>query len=57
MNDFDHGDVASSRAFGLGLPGMHARVTLLGGTLKILSGMHGTTVFGKVPLVQRTAPG
>ena len=53
MNDFDRGDASSPRAFGLGLPGMHARVTLLGGTLKILSGTHGTTVLGKVPLVQR----
>ena len=35
---------------GVGLPGMHARVKQLGGVLQIVSGAHGTTVSGKIPL-------
>jgi PAS domain S-box-containing protein len=53
MDEIERWDVSSPRAFGLGLPGMHARITQLGGVLKILSGTRGTTVSGKVPLVQR----
>jgi len=40
---------------GLGLPGMHARVHQLGGTLKIFSGQQGTRVFGRIPLARCAA--
>jgi len=47
--------MSNVRELGLGLPGMHARISQLGGVLRIMSGKHGTTVFGKMPLVQRRA--
>ncbi len=44
---------AKDDALGLGLPGMHARVRQLGGTLQIISGAEGTTVCGEVPAGSR----
>ncbi|MBV8836824.1 MAG: sensor histidine kinase [Alphaproteobacteria bacterium] len=43
------GGEVKADALGLGLPGMHARVKQLGGTLQIVSGPEGTTVCGEVP--------
>lgn len=44
---------AKVEALGLGLPGMHARVKQLGGTLRIVSGPAGTTVCGEIPVGSR----
>jgi two-component system, NarL family, sensor kinase len=49
-----HGN-ADTGAFGLGLPGMHARVKQLDGVLQIMSGTNGTTVSGKIPLGKAAA--
>jgi len=43
-------DDAKADALGLGLPGMHARVKQLGGTLQIVSSAGGTTVCGEIPV-------
>jgi signal transduction histidine kinase len=40
------------RPSGLGLPGMHARVHQLGGTMRILTGAQGTTVHARIPLAR-----
>jgi PAS domain S-box-containing protein len=53
MTGFKEGRMSNVRELGLGLPGMHARISQLGGVLRIASGTQGTTVFGKVPLVRR----
>jgi signal transduction histidine kinase len=47
-------DSTDTGTYGLGLPGMHARVTQLGGVLQIMSGTNGTTVLGKIPLGKAT---
>ena len=55
MNCSNRNGASSAHALGLGLPGMQARVSQLGGVMKIASGTHGTTVFGRVPLGQHRA--
>jgi len=55
MAGFKEGRMSHVRELGLGLPGMHARISQLGGVLRIMSGKHGTRVFGKVTLVQSRA--
>ena len=55
MADFNEDDMSGIPALGLGLPGMQARISQMGGVLKIVSGKLGTAVFGKVPLLQREA--
>jgi PAS domain S-box-containing protein len=46
----DHADKQRKGQFGLGVPGMRARVRELGGALRIRSGTRGTRISGKVPL-------
>ena len=49
------GDGSHDGPLGLGLPGMYARVGLLGGTLRILSGARGSTISGRLPLSRSEA--
>jgi two-component system NarL family sensor kinase len=55
MDGFKASRLSEVRELGLGLPGMHARISQLGGALRIVSGKQGTTVFGRMPLAQRRA--
>ena len=66
VRDFGRGMPEATQAFhsdgvetGIGLSGMRERVSDLGGTLEIQSGMHGTEVIVRVPArrdSEQTAP-